>query len=415
MTAFLGYPALRRNIFTLVLPTISGLALLLSGCASPLHDAIREGNTAEMQKQLSAGAEINDPENPPLVAAAGRGNLEMVRILLDHGAKADLREPQTGNTAFIQAAAAGDLNIMQLLLARGAVIDARNAAGNTALMEAAANNHRPAVEFLLGKGKDVNAANTEGWPPLFFAVRYGHYDTARLLLDKGADVNARNNLGFSALIIASAYGHTPIVTMLLDRGADIDAIDTKWKQTSLHWATVNNHIDTVQILLQRGIDTTPRNYKKFTALQGAEIYERHEIGRLIAANPPAYRQQMLAAKARDYRVKTAKSLKSLPLEELLARNELDNPLFVPLLNSFLELARETQLPEYLRRADEQQVIALLTIIDMQLVQAQDLIAKYQSTPATNPQAIADLQAYCGILKTFQAKIEPVKERFAQKP
>jgi len=403
-------PILTRIKRYSILPLLTGLSMLPAGCAVPLANAVREGNAAEVSKQLAEGADINNPEAPPLIAAAEANNTEMAKWLLNNGATVDIHDPQTGNTAFIIAAGNGNLNLMNALISRGATIEARNNAGDTALMLAAANGQTDAVRFLLGKGANINSANSEGWPPLFFAVRHGHTNMVKLLLDRGADVNARNTRGFTPLLIASAYGCTPIVTLLLDRGADIDVIDTKWKQTALHWATVNNHIDTAKVLLQRGIDTTPRNYKKFTALQGAEIYERPEIKRLIETNSPVCRQQMLAGKAREYRKKTAQYLKSLPVDQLLRQNELENPLFVPIQTALLELARQIQLPTYLRKADESLINDLLTVVDIQRSQAQALIDKYKTDRYHNySQAISDLNFYMKELDSYRRMLDSAKE------
>ena len=96
-----------------------------------LLTAVREGDTAGVARLLAAGANPNAsvPGRTPsgkvvqstaLWQAAGCGQLEAARLLLDGGADPSLAAGD-GVTPLMAAAAHGQLEVLRLLLARGAV------------------------------------------------------------------------------------------------------------------------------------------------------------------------------------------------------------------------------------------------------------------------------------------------------
>jgi serine/threonine-protein phosphatase 6 regulatory ankyrin repeat subunit B len=50
--------------------------------------------------------------------------------------------------------------------------------------------------------------------PLMYAARNGHVDIVRLLLTNGADVNIEDRLGSTALMVAKSRGYVEIVKLL---------------------------------------------------------------------------------------------------------------------------------------------------------------------------------------------------------
>ena len=83
----------------------------------------------------------------PLHSAVAGRNLEVVRLLLMHGADANARQ-QGGWTALHAAALHGDVAIVRLLLARGASPQAANDDGTTALRLATDKGHAAVVELM---------------------------------------------------------------------------------------------------------------------------------------------------------------------------------------------------------------------------------------------------------------------------
>ena len=94
-----------------------------------LIEAIKSGNRAAVQEAIDGGAELNSQDNQgwtPLNWAAGSGQLEIVELLLEHGADPlatgpDLRTPQ------MIALAAGHADVVQRLRAAEAKAGATEA------------------------------------------------------------------------------------------------------------------------------------------------------------------------------------------------------------------------------------------------------------------------------------------------
>jgi ankyrin repeat protein len=95
--------------------------------------------------------------NTALMMAAFKHNRPAVEALLAKGAKVD----RAGWNALHFAAAAGDDDIIKLLLEKGARIDARAPAGFTALMLAAREGQESTVATLLAAGADATLVNSE--------------------------------------------------------------------------------------------------------------------------------------------------------------------------------------------------------------------------------------------------------------
>ncbi len=157
----------------------------------------------------------------PLLVAAYRGQLELVELLLEHGAVIGIHEAATlGNTGRIGEIVATDPH----------AVDAISSDGWTPLHLAAHFDRREAAELLIEQGAHVNATSSPtslapGNTPLHAAVASGHYEMAVLLLEYGADVTARQADGMTPLHVAAASPNTGLVRLLLDHKADPDSAD----------------------------------------------------------------------------------------------------------------------------------------------------------------------------------------------
>ena len=110
------------------------------------------------------------------------------------------------STALVAAAMGGQIEIMRLLLTHGADVNAgtKSREGYSALIGAAENSHLAAIQLLLQHGAEVNARNRYGDTALLKAValkqvRSGNGQIVRILLEHGADAAIRDASGKSAL------------------------------------------------------------------------------------------------------------------------------------------------------------------------------------------------------------------------
>lgn len=201
---------------------------------TPLNLACRERHSGIAKLLLDRGAKVDEPRDcSPLITLCtntwdirgdkvvhAKKTLEMVRLLIDHGANVNGVEPVKGadkrefwstplteicgtelltdESAIVRytqaersACEAIYLQIMRLLLDRNADIDKADYQGATPLIRACEARNFWAAKLLLERGADVNKASGDGSTPLSAANRLSDKSIARLLLEHGAKPNAR--------------------------------------------------------------------------------------------------------------------------------------------------------------------------------------------------------------------------------
>lgn len=132
-----------------------------------------------------------------------------------------------GGTPFLRAAWNGDIDVMRLLLAHGANPRVTTANGETALLLLAGSGWplgqghirsdeeiMAALDLLVNElDMDVNAVTTEGITPLMGAVFKGTNNVAEYLIEQGAKLDAEDNEGRSVyrwtLGVAANMGQPP--------------------------------------------------------------------------------------------------------------------------------------------------------------------------------------------------------------
>lgn len=126
--------------------------------------ALMDGDTAGFRNLVEQGADLNADTNnhiqPPLVVAAGQGNLQAIKLLLDH--RADPNHADLG--------------------------------GTTPLMQAAMEGHSLAVQLLLSAGANPRYANRFGVTPLHNAAESGDRESVHMILEAGGDPAALEDL-----------------------------------------------------------------------------------------------------------------------------------------------------------------------------------------------------------------------------
>ena len=198
-----------------------------------------------------------------LIEAAGAGDLEMVKTLLELGADVNVvsdavyeSEPfSESDTALQTAVINGYPEIIRILLEAGADPNLNNP-----LFIAVYNEdedlvrllikHRARIETPCGSGNDGRVESV-----LIHACRYGATEIVQLLMDEGADVNARDYQGDTALTDAAKFGHKEIVMALIGKGADVNAVSDE-QCTSLTYALLLSRDEISAALLENGAERT---------------------------------------------------------------------------------------------------------------------------------------------------------------
>jgi hypothetical protein len=193
---------------------------------TPLHFAALSIRPIVAALLCDAGAAldaVNRRGLTPLAVACAAANWELVRFLLERGARPDVEHAQP---ALLAAAdlAEDDPQGVKLLLKHKARVDAFGPLGRTALLTAALRGHRAIVETLLAAGASVDLADAHGTTALMEAARAGAVGVLDALAKRKPDADRRDATGRSALIIAcqSTHASEAVVRRLLALGARPD-------------------------------------------------------------------------------------------------------------------------------------------------------------------------------------------------
>lgn len=268
------------------------------------------GDAARLRLCLELGCDPNetDRRGVTLVAdAAGTGDVERVRVLLDAGASPngdrtivpssfeptpnspfDDTAPYSFRIPLHSAVEADDIESVRLLLAAGADLHALDHGGQTALFGARSTE---VVQVLTDAGLNIEAHDFLGWSPLLAAVMDGSLEGVKALLSVGADVNATHDRGFT--VFMSAVGamerNLEIINTLLEAGADPHAI------TELGWNAFHAAVDvggaeasseesvrsTLGRLKELGVNINHKNAQGITPIEmawGIEVDVLFELG-----------------------------------------------------------------------------------------------------------------------------------------
>uniref|UniRef100_A0A493U3E6 Death associated protein kinase 1 n=1 Tax=Anas platyrhynchos platyrhynchos TaxID=8840 RepID=A0A493U3E6_ANAPP len=217
--------------------------------------AINDDNVPGLQHLLGSltNYDVNQPNKhgtPPLLIAAGCGNIQMLQLLLKRGSRIDVQD-KAGSNAIYWASRHGHVETLKFLSENKCPLDVKDKSGETALHVAARYGHVDVVQFLCSIGSNPNFQDKEEETPLHCAAWHGYYSVAKALCEAGCNVNIKNKEGETPLLTASARGYHDIVECLAEHGADLDATD-KDGHIALHLAVRRCQIEVVKTLISQG-------------------------------------------------------------------------------------------------------------------------------------------------------------------
>jgi len=279
---------------------------------------------------IRAGADVNAGSKSsftPLMFAAQQGDVDSIRTLLRAGAKLNDFEPGTV-TPLIIAAAMVHVDAVNLMLDNGADPNTADWRGYTPMLLVVRDSHYgldlankdkivTIVKSLLAHGANpnfrlkqpkaitTNDVSLDGGTALLLAAEVNNTGVVRVLLDAGADPNITTDQGMTPLIMASGGG-TDIqrarapeeramaidtVKLLIERGVDINAVG-QYGWTALHQASYQGLTDVIEYLVSKGADINEMDSFGQTPLSISLAVLVQDIGARRLQIPRRYRKEV---------------------------------------------------------------------------------------------------------------------------
>jgi len=179
------------------------------------HHAIVDQRSDELGIDLF-GHGRKPPDTTPLREAAFHGRLDVVKLLIEHGADVNAK----GSEPLFWAAYFGHVETASLLIANGAKVDVKDWR-DAPLRAAIEEDHPEILSLLIQAGADLGDPSRR-WTLLDSAAWHSRNgQTVALLLEAG--LSANTGVGWTPLHSAAEQGNLAAAERLIEAGADIDA------------------------------------------------------------------------------------------------------------------------------------------------------------------------------------------------
>lgn len=245
-----------RDIFKLV---SSGLDL--SHQQVPLIMAIGKGLIDVVKLFIMSGIDLNNPDDYvaglPIATAAYRNNEEMLKVLMEGGAKIDKPFITSSNYT-------------------------------TPLIVAIKNNSYDAAKFLIVNGANVNYNKFPNqWTPIYFSINLEDYNLTRLLVDNKARLDHKDMYGYTPLlriINESKYSDTKKIIEYLINNMNLYELEIRnnFGENALSLAILKDNVKLVKTLLEKGMSLEKEKENKI--LKNVYSFQVKEVEEQLKLN-----------------------------------------------------------------------------------------------------------------------------------
>eukprot|EP00063_Salmo_salar_P071140 XP_014045975.1 PREDICTED: transient receptor potential cation channel subfamily A member 1-like isoform X3 [Salmo salar] len=258
----------------------------------PIHAAAFAGAKKSMQVVLQKGEEIgysiethinyvDKSFSTPLHLAVRGGNLEVIKLCIEQGAKIDQQQCDK-STALHFACTQGATEAVKLMLSAHDrvcdVINLTDGACQTPLHKTTIFDHAELAEYLISKGGDINAIDCKGHTPLLLATSCSAWKTVSLLLTHGANLKIKDKHGcnFLHLAILQPKGLTNLPPEFVKCSSVRELLDAEDNEgcTPMHYACRLGIPESVKNMLRLNVSLDQKSKQKKSALHFAAEYGR---------------------------------------------------------------------------------------------------------------------------------------------
>ncbi len=232
---------------------------------TPQYEKILEA----MLKHIADVNQRNHDSMTPLHIAAVNGSANMLKLLIQAGAKIDTRLADGSSALFFCQP-----DFIEILLELGADMELKNNAGLSAFVNARLSADQPRIAAFKKTGQfgltavkfTIHQTSTN----VFELAKAGKNDDLKLLLEENPEqLNAKEiALGESLLHFAAAADQTTTVQLLLSKKAEINATND-FLRTPLHYAALMGHLEVVKLLCQANANIHALDARGSPPLHGA--------------------------------------------------------------------------------------------------------------------------------------------------
>lgn len=253
---------------------------------TPLHKAVLGGNLDVVRLLLESGADANISDDtgrtPALLPVSGSDRYEIFRVLLEHGASFSLTD-KNGNGIFHVASESGyEKKLLEFFLQSNIPVDKKNNKGVTPLSIAVERKNPEHILFYTKNGADINSYDNAHSSPLTKALSDDSCEMTKLLVTK-ASVGLRDEHKNSLLEIAVMQkASLESISYLVSLGSDLNAQNDNG-DTALFFAALQNRKDVGELLLSHGADIFAPNKQNNSPLRVAFTKGEEVLGWLINA------------------------------------------------------------------------------------------------------------------------------------
>ena len=251
-------------------------ALDYSGTITILHNAAQYNHLELIKLLLDLGAKVDipagDSHETPLHRAMIGEAFEAAEILLNSGANPNALNTSLQSPIFYLGGHIDPVKtpqIASLLLKHGADVHLRDWKGDAPLHGICIPEM---AQLLLQYGAEVDAQNNAGETPLIESASHGVDKMVQFFLKNGANINLKNENGRTMLhlfVFDDEYGNTPQVRKMLSLGAEINARDNEGF-SPLYQASAAHYLPGVKLLISKGADVNLRDNEGRTPLYAVE-------------------------------------------------------------------------------------------------------------------------------------------------
>ena len=272
--------------------------------STPLMIACCHDNMQMVQLLLDHGADPNIQNNRKHTALMyACRNTKMLRALVSYNADSNIQDLRR-QTAVFWTCGVGNVQGLELFISHGednsyyttdqesvqptvgkhlVNLNCQNIDGATLLHVACREGHLHVVERLLEAKADSSIHDSFGMTPLSQAIAMGHFQMVKLFLNIAVCDKFQSEIRAQVLLIACRKGHVKVVKQLLEAQTDPN-IQDRDGNTPLMAASITGQLDVVEQLLNAQADPSIQARMGGTALANASFGGHfHVVKKLLVA------------------------------------------------------------------------------------------------------------------------------------